>query len=115
MTEQKIDIKKQAGKNGKEYNNLNLKDIEYDNYIVVEKIYPAGMPFPSKFGGKTYSVGCKYQGELCSFWLNEKQHTAFQACGIVGDSVKVTAREERATNPKTKVTMLYKALDFVKV
>jgi hypothetical protein len=46
--------------------------------------------------------------------LNEKQHTAFKNCGIVGDKIKISAKEERAQNPKTKVTMLYKAYDFEK-
>jgi hypothetical protein len=113
--EQKIDIKKKTGKDGKEYSNIDIKSLEYGNYFTGEKLFPEGLKFPSKFGGFTYSVALKYEGEMCSFWLNEKQHTAFKNCGIVGDTIKITSREERAVNLKTKVTMLYKAFDFEKV
>lgn len=114
MTEQKIDIKKNMGKNGKEYSNLDLKTIEDGNYIIVEKMFPEGLKVEGKFG-PVYSIGVKYNDELCSFWLNPKQNTAYKECGEVGDKIKVTAREEKIINPKTKVKMLVMRYYFEKV
>jgi hypothetical protein len=60
-------------------------------------------------------MGVKYNEELCSFWLNPKQNEAFKACGIVGDSIKVIAKEEIVVNPKTKVKMIVTRFYFEKV
>lgn len=114
MTEQKIDIKITTGKNGKEYKNLTLKDINIGNYIIVEKQFAEGLKVKGKFGD-VYSIGVKYNDDLCSFWLNEKQHDKYKELGGIGDKLKITAKEERATNPKTKVVMLYVSFDFEKV
>jgi hypothetical protein len=114
MAEQNISVTVKAGKNGKEYRNINLKDIDVGNSIVVEKMFVEGLKVAGKFGD-VFSVGVKYNDELVSFWLNIKQNEAFKSVGDVGDKIKVTAKEDRYQNPKTKVTMLVKNFDFEKV
>jgi hypothetical protein len=109
--EQKINITEKQGKNGKTYKNINLKDLDVGNYCIVEKQYAEGLKVQGKFGD-VFSVGLKYCDESVSAWLNAKDNEVFKNLGGVGDRLKVTAEEMRATNPKTKVTMLYKKLKF---
>jgi hypothetical protein len=112
--EQNIDIKKNTGKDGKEYNNLYLKEIEDGNYIVVEKIFLEGLKRAGKFGKPVYSVGVKYKDELCSCWMNDKVYPDYQATGVVGDRIKISAKEEKVVL-KTGVKILVMRYTFEKV
>ena len=104
MSEQELEITQ----NG-EYKNIRLKPnlvkglkgLEYDNYIIVEKTdFAEGMEFNGQFG-KSYSCRVTYKDEQVSFWLNEREHTAYKGVGGVGDKVKITLFKHTFTNPKT--------------
>ena len=109
-------------KGDKVYNNIDLRELDVDNYIIVEKIYAEGMKFPSKFtkrvNGKdvedfTYSIGIKYLGENCSAWISSKQHEDYKDCGGVGDKVKISKYKAEV---KVKAgDLLVKRLKFEKV
>lgn len=117
MTETKLEIKT----NG-QYNNIDLKGLEDGQYIIVEKVFAEGYKFESKKytkkdGTPTLSFSCKvkYDGKDVTFWLNEIPHNTYKVTGGIGDKVKITAKEEKRINPKTKVKTLVNVLHFEKV
>lgn len=112
--EQTLGIKEVTGKNGKNYKNLNLKDLEVGNHIEIEKTFVEGLKVEGKFG-PVFSIGAKYKDEQISFWLNSKQHDRYKSIGGVGDKLTITAKEVKVVNPKTKVKMLIQDYDFALV
>lgn len=113
----------------KTYKTLVLKDLEPNNSVIIEKTFAEGMQFKSKFQPMktsadgtavvdttkppvyTYSCGVKYKDDLCSLWLNEKQHKEYKVCGGIGDSIMITKFLEK--NKRTGA--YYGKLKFDKV
>lgn len=91
----------------KTYKNLDLKQLQDGEFIIAEKVFAEGRPYDGKFG-KTFSCKVNYEGEEVTFWLREKytEHQRFAECGGVGDKIKITAKEEKVINPKTKAKIL---------
>lgn len=59
-------------------------------HIIIEKIFPKG--YENKYADySSFAVNVKYEGKICSFFLYEKDHTAFEQAGGSGDLVKVAA------------------------
>lgn len=83
------------------YKNLNIKVMEDGDTIEFEKIFMEGKAVKSKFQteGKpevfNYSCKVKYEGEEVTFFLNEKDHQNFKACGEVGSKIKIDVKEEK--------------------
>ncbi len=105
-----------------QYNNINLKELEDGDFIVVKKKFAEGYKFESKTlkkkdGSPVISYSCRatYGDKEVSFWLNEAQHKLYAACGGIDDAVKIIAKEEKKVNPKTKAKMLINVLSFEKV
>jgi hypothetical protein len=112
--EQVLKITEKAGKNGKTYKNINLKDLEIGNSAVIEKVFAEGIKVNGKFG-EVYSIAVRYKDDVVSAFLSPKDYNVFNTLGAIGDKIQVSTEEARATNPKTKVTMLYKKLVFTKI
>lgn len=100
-----------------EYNNIDLKDLDEGNHIIIEKTFDVPRELPSKFeGGKPfYSCGANYKDKQVSFFLNYNHIDAYNALGGTGTRLKVTLYKETFTNPKTNVEMLLKKFKFEKV
>lgn len=100
----------------KTYKNIDLKQLQDGEYVIVEKKFAEGRGVQGKFG-KTYSCAVTYEGEDVTFWLREKyqEHQRYAETGGVGDKVKVTATEEKVINPKTKAKILVTKFYFDKV
>lgn len=105
---------------GKDYNNINLKELEVGNYILVEKIFPEGREvvsskYKDSAGNPTVSYACKvkYNGQDVGFWLkNKREYSQFCSEGGIGDTLLVTMTEEPSVNPKTKIKSIYPRLKF---
>jgi hypothetical protein len=113
-TEQKLNIVEKTTAKGV-YKNINLKDIEQGNYIIITKSDKEPKMFEKDFGQgmkKSYLIIANYQGEDVSFFLKDKNFQQFDNQGSAGDKVKVTAIENTFVNSKTKVKMLYNDLTF---
>ena len=127
--EQKIEITE----NG-QYKNIGLrsnlkkgiKGIEDGNYIIVTKKFAEGKETRSMFEGvKGYNILVEYEGQDVSFFLNNKfradgtqwfdEYDRFNACGGIGDKVKITLRKEPFVNQKTGIEMIKQVLEFEKV
>lgn len=88
MEEQKLKII-EVSKGDKVYKNLDLRELDVDKYIIIEKVYAEGMGVNGKYG-KMFSIGVKYKDEVCSAFISDKQHEEYKVCGGVGDKVKIT-------------------------
>jgi len=88
--EQELSIKTNT-KNGKEYKNLDLNDLEDGNFITVTKDgFNEAKEFDGKFG-KGYICSVTYKGEPCSFIINKAEVVKdFNTLGGLGDSLIVT-------------------------
>lgn len=88
----------QIKQNG-QYKNLDLRDMNNGDTIVVTKNkYAEGKEFEGKYG-KFFNVQVEYQGEECSMIINKvEEHGAFASCGGVGDKVKITMHKEIKKN-----------------
>jgi hypothetical protein len=100
----------------KVYKNIDLKQLQDGEYIIVEKRFVEGRVYDGKFG-KSYSCAVIYEGEDVTFWLREKytEHQRYAETGGIGDKIKVTAKEEKVVNPKTKAKILVTKFYFDKV
>ncbi len=122
MEEQKLEIIE----NG-QYKNLKLKSntvkgikgIDTDKYVMIEKVYAEGLKIESKiykkFDGSpaiSYSCAVLYEGEECSFFLNEKEHETYSITGGEGDKVKITLTKDIVPNKKTGAEMVVQNLHF---
>jgi len=90
MAEQELEIKVN-NKNGKEYKNLDINELEDGNYVIVTKDgFNEAKEFAGKFG-KGYICSILYKDTNCSFILNKedlvKQFNTL--CGL-GDSLKIS-------------------------
>lgn len=81
-------------KGDKTYKNLDLRELDVGNFVVVEKTFAEGLPIKAKFG-TMYSIGIKYKDVLASAFLSDKQHALYKDVGGVGDKVKITKFEEK--------------------
>jgi len=107
------------------YSNINLALMEDNETLEVEKVFMEGRAVESKFqpmkaDGKkedgtpnlvrdttkptqyNYSCRVKLDGEEVSFWLKEKDHADFKACGEVGSKILITCHEEKYMDKKNK-------------
>lgn len=91
MTEQKLEVKV----NG-QYNNIDLKSLEPNNSVTVEKVFAEGYKLESKTYKKKdgspslyFSCKVKYEGKDCTFFLNENQHESYKVQGGIGDKVRI--------------------------
>lgn len=96
MAEQELDI---IEKNG--FKNIypkpkgdTIKGLEFDNYIIVEKLFAEGREINGKFGSY-YSAGVLYKNQEVSFLLNEAEHNQYAQTGGIGDRIKVTCFEHK--------------------
>ena len=105
--EQKLNVKRQDG-----YSNIYLKDIEPDNYIIVEKVFPEGLEKEGKYG-KYYIVKAKYNDEEVSFFLSSREHDTWKNLGGEGDLIKVTAFEETIKVKSNKMIVTRRKFDLV--
>lgn len=93
MAEQELKII-EVTKGDKTYRNLDFRELEVDNFIVVEKTFAEGLEVKGKFG-PMYSIGIKYKDQECSAFLSEKQHKEYKEIGGVGDKIKITKYEAK--------------------
>lgn len=104
--EQKISITPKG-----QYKNIDLKDIDNGNFIIVEKVFAEGMRFDKGSGKDAYSfyvVKVKYLDEEVGFLLYEEPHQEFARAGGIGDRVKITCE----LREKKKKGEYYKAFKF---
>lgn len=112
--------------NGKDYQNVNLSDVDYGKSITLRLLFDKPREFDSKFPGKDgaqkKSYGYKVEmvdpalGEV-SFYAKPNLHYALKAFKK-GDLVKLTAKEVKAefANPDgSKRKVSYKGFDVEKV
>ena len=104
--EQKLEITK-TSKGDKEYNNLNLKTkvdkatgsvvqgLNVGNHIIVEKGEFAEGKEVGQYG--SFLCNVKYEGVDVAFFLKDKEHPNFAACGGCGDKVKITMTSKQYT------------------
>ena len=86
------------------YRNIYLNTIKSGDYIIVKKRFAEAKAreSPSKFKAGAmntfYSCGVEYKGENVSFLLNKAEDAAaFNECGGIGDSLKITHEQSIAT------------------
>ena len=67
-----------------------VKDgLGHNEYVIVTKNnYTEGREVTTQYG-VSYSCGVEYNGIDVSFWLNEKEHLAYAACGGLADKIKI--------------------------
>lgn len=106
MTEQKLNIRINE-KNGKTYHNLDFKDLDNGNYTVVEKLFASGFEGKGQYG-TFYSWKVKYDGQDCSFILNEKLNAELSALGGIGDKIKVNCELKENVRKKGTYNKTFK-------
>ena len=82
-----------------------------DTFIIVEKTFAECKEIETKFG-KSYLAGAEYEGEKVSFWLNQYEAPLFNACGGVGDKVRIRMEKGEKINPKTGMKYMQQKLSF---
>lgn len=94
-------------KNGQKYYNLTLRTTVKDGKvlqgidpegegIIVEKLTVEGYK-NVKFDRPSYSCRVNYKDREVSFFLKEQEHKEFEACGGIGDKVRLTTKVEKYT------------------
>lgn len=91
MKETKLSLKV----NG-QYKNLDLRQMDPDTFIVVEKVFAEGykkesIKFKNKDGSPSVYFNCKvrYGDDETTFFLNENAHKKYASIGGIGDKVKI--------------------------
>ena len=90
------------------------KGLDIGNHVVVEKRFADGMKV-EKPSYTSYNCGVIYEETDCAFFLYEKDHQKYAACGGQGDLIKISLKEERITDKKTGKPKLIEVLEFEKV
>lgn len=97
MPEQKIKV---IGEGDRK--KIKLTDIEFGNYIVVQKNFVDGKEVDGKFG-KSFLCKVTYEEEDVALFLSPTQHDMFVEVGGQGDSVAIHRFVETANNkPATR-------------
>jgi hypothetical protein len=78
-----------------------MTGLQVGEYIIVQKVFKGGYK-NERFEQPSFGCRVNYEGKVCSFFLNEKQHSAYEATGGEGDSVKIVPylREYTYNNEK---------------
>ena len=82
----------------KGYPKQNIKGLEDNEYIEVEKIHESGKPHEGKYG-KFYSFRVKYKDENVGFLLNtEEDNLNYTKTGPAGIKIRIIANKYTYTN-----------------
>ena len=95
-----------------QYKNIDLKDIDNDNYIIVQKIFEKGLEKKATKGDRTwnyYIIKARYNDEEVGFILSDTANSMYKELGGIDDKIKITCHLVEKKNQKGQ---FYKSFTF---
>ncbi len=93
---------------------LKHEGLNHDEYIIVTKEIKEGKQVINTFGN-SYICRVTYNGETCSFFLNETEHEIYKDVAEVGEQVKISMTIEKYIHKISGVEMEKQKLTFTKI